>query len=90
LDDTDRAALCDWTSSLSGGYGHDIVCSDGRTRPVDQTQQDCLQRLFSLGTTCPLAVREYEACVRQIYANACAVDPATPPECEVYFGCLGP
>ena len=90
LNDTERATVCDWTNSLSGGYGHDIVCSDGRTRPVDGTQQDCLQRLSSLGSTCPLPVREYEAWIRSIYANACAAEPGTPPECEVYFGCLGP
>jgi hypothetical protein len=87
LNDTERAALCDWTSSLSGGYGRDIVCSDGQTRPVDDTQQDCLQR-FSSFDTCRIEVRVYEACVRHIFATACAPDPVSTPECDVYLGCV--
>ena len=87
LNDTERAALCDWTNGLSGGYGHDIVCTDGRTRPVDDTQQDCLLR-FSSFDTCPIEVRVYEACIRHITATACDLNPASTPECDVYIGCV--
>ena len=87
MNDTERAALCDWSNSLPGGYGHDIQCTDGRTRPVDDTRESMLMRLVSFDT-CPIDVRTYEDCVRHLFTTACDVNAASTPACDVYIRCV--
>jgi hypothetical protein len=88
LSDAERGTLCDWTNDLLGGYAKTIDCGGGVTRGSDETQMQCTLRLSRL-VSCPLNVGDYEICMRRLVALVCALDPVVPPECDVYFDCLG-
>jgi hypothetical protein len=82
LSDAEKAALCDWSVEILGGYGHETDCGNNILVRTHASQAVCL--LIEFPEDCGLTVLEWELCAdARVETNGCDF----PPECEVVRDC---
>jgi hypothetical protein len=88
----DKQKICDWTASLYGGYGGQVVCDDGSgsvltiTGPASLTE--CLAEAAAIPSTCTATVSQAEICTRAISTCDPSDDDAAVDACAALFTCL--
>lgn len=83
LDTSDSTLLCDWASSLLGGYGHRESCPDPDLEYYAAPDQaTCVS---SMEFVCTATVAQYEGCLREIASDPCNGVTAF----ETASGCTG-
>jgi hypothetical protein len=88
----DKKAICDWTASLYGGYGGEVVCDDGTgfiltiTGPEDLTE--CLAQAATIPSTCKSTVAQAEACTRALSTCDESDDAAAAAACTAMMTCV--
>lgn len=88
LTTAEKAQICDWSASLSGGYGRTWNCGEGATASNASSQAECVA---DFPPSCSATVAQLEACSLLIAASICNVDRViTSPECAPIFQCSQP
>jgi hypothetical protein len=77
----ERAALCDWSASMAGGYGRSYACGTSiyQTFP---SREACVESRSRIPRRCDATVGESQACTRAALGDLCAKEiPGRLPEC---------
>lgn len=92
LTSADTKAMCDWTASLYGGYGGEVVCAGGSgltltiIGPKDLTE--CLAKAATVPSTCNATVAQAEACTRALSTCDESDDAAAAAACTAMMACV--
>jgi hypothetical protein len=83
LDETDKAAFCDWLNGkLAGGYDKPIVCGGETIDHTDSSQAECVQDF----PTCDATVAQLEGCLGKAIDVKC--DQAALAQAKASADCV--
>jgi hypothetical protein len=81
LSPAERAALCDWSASMVGGYGRTYACGTS----IHQTfpsRDACVESRSKVARSCEATVGDSQACTRAARGDVCvSMTPGLLPEC---------
>jgi hypothetical protein len=81
LTPSERAAFCDWSASMVGGYGRSYACF-GRIFQTFPNREACIESRSNIPRTCEATVGDSQACTRAAHGDVCASSiPGQIPEC---------
>lgn len=87
LSASEKGQLCDWTASVSGGYGKTMMCAGDSEASNDANQAECVASLPS----CAITVAQAETCTKVVVTVPLCdqVEKAfTAPECAPLVACV--